>query len=440
MDERSRLSAGAALAIAVSLALVPASGSLSLAPDLPHPAPDAPAGFQTRVLATVPTPTAIAFGPGEEQPDLFAATLTGDVFHVDLLWTPAGPVAVGQQVVHEGLESPFGLAFADGELYASAVHEGQVEGREDGVIWQLDGEERTAVVDGLPTGRHQNDHLREGPDGRLHFGLGPADTPPDPDPPNVPPYSGSILSFDPAVVAGDPAVLHWFDADGDRVPEDEMAEHPVNEDFNGKVEVVAHGLETAFGLGFRPDGSLYTPMMGGDDPTTQDVLYRIEPGTDYGFPECHNVGPSGGTGDEVEVEPSPAFPDAHCSDVPSGMALLGWHVGSTGLDAPRSGPASFPPGFADDVYVSEVGPLPMQALEPGPLETGVTPNDTGHKVVRIVLDDDGEALRLDDFLSGLAAPIDVRFGPDGAMYVPDVGASTVLRVAPSTSGAPAPAG
>lgn len=424
--------------------LAPAGTSATASQEgVPHPVPDAADGFQVHVLSTLPAPTAIAFAPGEEPDRMFAASLEGTVYRLGLAWTPAGPVPTSLEVLHEGLSNPFGLAYVNGTLFASAVHEGQVEGREDAVVWEIDGEQRRAVVDGLPAGRHQTNHLREGPSGSLHVGLGPADTPPNQTITNVDPYSGSLLAFDPAEVTTEPAVLHWFDEDGERIPEEEMASHPRNEDFNEKLDVVAHGLETAFGLGFHHDGSLYIPMMGGDDPTSQDVLYRIEPGSDYGFPECINVGPSGGTGDDVRVEPSPAFPEADCSRVPAGTALLGWHVGSTGLGVPSQGSFAFPePFFSDAVYVSEVGPLATQALVPGVLETGFTANETGHKVTRVVVDDEGEALRLDDFLTGLALPIDVRFGPQGSMYVPDAGADVVWRIAPTpveTAGTSPPA-
>jgi plastocyanin len=184
-------------------------------------------------------------------------------------------------------------------------------------------------------------------------------------------------------------------------------------------------------------------MNGPDDPSAQDALFRIVPGTDYRFPFCYNEGPPGGTGSEVAVAPNPKFPNEDCTAVPPATALLGWHVCATGLDFPTAGPSAFPEPFQSAVYVGECTAFFAEDLVQRDVETlqGDDPtrvsHNTSHKVVRVSLDSNGNATEVHDFLTGLVLSTDVLFGPDGAMYVAD--AEGVLRVAPaSMSAGPTP--
>jgi glucose/arabinose dehydrogenase len=177
-------------------------------------------------------------------------------------------------------------------------------------------------------------------------------------------------------------------------------------------------------------------MNGADSPDSQDLVFKIAPGTDYGFPFCFNEGPPGGVGAQVHVVPNPRFNDAaRCAAVPPATALDGWHTCTTGIDIPRgplapaAGAFEFPAPYSNSAYVGECGPFYPDALAPHIVADPTTaPHDVGHKVRRIVLDDQGNAVEVRDFLNLLALPTDVRFGPDGAMYVADV--EGVLRVFP----------
>lgn len=407
-------------------------------PDLPPFAPEAALGFGVQPLAPVVVPTALAFGPGDaDGPDLYATTLQGRVQRVALLWGPAGPVATGVSTAAEGFSQPLGIAFVGSAMFVSDSHQGSESDRTDGRITRVEGAGKRVVVDGLPNGRHNTNHLRLGPDGRLYVANGNSnDNGLAGGPPDVFPYSGSILSVSPEEVSASPAILHWKDEQGQSIPAELIATHPRNADFNAKVEVLAHGFRNVFGVAFSPRGTAYTAMNGADEPASQDLLYAIAPGTDYGFPFCYNVGPPGGVGAQVSVEPNPLFGDpARCAGRSPATALLGWHVCATGLDAPRPGPWGFPAWAQRSVFVAECATFFPQSWLEHTLAQPTTHN-TAHKVVRVALGETGNAAEVQDFLTGLALATDVLFGPDGAMYVAD--AWGVLRVAPAAPTVPLP--
>lgn len=391
---------------------------VGVALDLPQPLPDS-VGFAVAPFTAVAAPTALAFGADA----LWATTITGDVVRVPVTTTPAGLVATGApETFASGFGQALGIAVGpDGEVYVSTTRGGPESGRTDGVVWRLDGDARKLVVDGLPNGRHNTNHLRFGPDDRLYVANGnPSDNGIDGGFPDLVPWGGAILSFDVDEIDASPAVVHWKSG-GVRIPDDQVADHEVNADFRAKVQVLGNGFRNVFGVAFADDGTAYTAMNGMDAPPSQDGVYRMAtPGTDFRFPECMDVGAPGAVGDGVTKVANPVFPDAACEAAPRATALLGWHVCATGLDV---APESFG-GFGGDLFVGECTPFFAD-----PANDGVSEHNTAHKVARVEIDDaTGEAVAVHEFLVGLPLPLDVLFGPDGAMYY--AGAEGILRVAP----------
>lgn len=440
--------------------LVAASlGPASQGDHLPPAVPEAALGFAIAPVVPLPAPTALAFGPPLASPspipgseptdtDLYATLLGGDVVRLDLQWTPAGPVVGDVTLVASGFSQPLGLVFGEPDaasppgavgapLFVADSHPGSESLRLDGRITRLDFtpdgdgllEHRTVVVDGLPNGRHNTNHLRIGPDGLLYAANGnPNDNGVDGGAEDVHPYSGAVLRFDPEAVTLSPTEMRWRDTDGQTIPPDEIAEHPVNAGFVASVESFAHGFRNNFGVAHH-NGHWYTAANGADEPNSQDTLYRITEGADHGFPFCFDIGPAGGTGDAISKTPSPVFPDADCADKPTATALLGWHTCATGLDFPTTGPWQFPSGMQDSVFVAECSMFFGHTWAPSVLADPATAShSTSHKVVRVPLDEEGHATEVQDFVSGLALPTDVLFGPDGSMFIADAG--MVYRVAP----------
>lgn len=422
-----------------------------------HP-PDVAKGFTIEpLISNVTFPSAINWGPGDgDGPDLYATMLPverpGKVVRYKLTWTAAGPVVDGRSTVASGFNKPLGIAFDGDVAYVSDSYHSEEAGRTLGVVHRIDdGGGRTAVVDKLPNGAHNTNHLRFGPDGQLYIANGnPNQNGQTGGPPDVFPYSGAILSVDASFVSEHPQVLEWTDEDGERIPANRIADHPVNADFAENVTVVAHGFRNSFGVAFGPDDRPWTAM---NAFTTPDAVYRIRRGTNYSFPFCVDSGRPGAVGDAIEKVPSPVYDGASCAGEPTADALLGHHVGSTGLDFPRDGPWAFPQrgsgNFRRSVYIGQSGPFdyfnwPFDVLA----DPARDQHNTGHKVARVVLDAGGEPKKVRDFVDGLALPTDVRFGPQGAMYIADMGAlvlpfglgvplpGTIYRVAP----APLPGG
>lgn len=409
--------------------------------EAPQPVPDVVDGFSilpvglgaafSTLKPDAPLLTALAFGPDD---DLYATTTFGDVLRFPLAWTAGGPISAPPVVRASGFTLALGMAFVGDALFVSDHHPGLENDRVDGRVTRLlpgqvaqtDG---LVVVEGLPNGLHNTNHLRLGPDGRLWIANGNAnDDGVNGGVPDVPPYSGALLSVDPAGVAASPAVLHWKDEAGQAIPLGLIAGHARNADFVAKVRVEARGLRNAFGVAFSPAGVAYTAVNGPDLVPAQDWLVRVAPGADYGFPRCIDEGEPGAVGDGIRVVPSLLFPASQCGAVPAATALLGWHTCPTGLDLPRGdGAAAFPQDFQGALYVAECGSINARNIAFAALQHPSTHN-VGHKVARVLLAPDGEAVEVRDFVTGLAEPTDALFGPDGALYVADV--LTVYRVAP----------
>jgi len=217
---------------AVALVAVPGASALR-----PAPALKVCCGFVAEVYATgLKRPTALAFGPDGL---LYATQETGEV------------VAVGRgsskpRVLARGFKTPLGLRWVRSTLYVAA--QGSVSRL---VVSARRVVSRRQIVTRLPFGRHQQDTIALGPDGRLYLGSGTTcDVCKEKDR-----RSGAILSFK---------------VDG------------------SALRIVATGLRNPFGLVFDGD-TLYVSDNGRDDlgaGEPAETIVRIRPGADYGWPSC----------------------------------------------------------------------------------------------------------------------------------------------------------
>lgn len=192
-----------------------------------------PVGYRATVYASGLThPTAMAFGPDRR---LYVSEDVGDI--VSVVRGSKRP-----RLFRRGLTVPLGVLWRGHTLYVS--ESGRVEAFRAGGG-------RRVVVRGLPFGRHQQDAIVAGPDGRLYLGSGSTcDACVEQDP-----RSAAILSFRP--------------------------------DGSG-LRVVARGLRNPYGLVFV-GRSLYVTVNGRDDlgdGEPADTVVRITPGASFGWPGC----------------------------------------------------------------------------------------------------------------------------------------------------------
>jgi glucose/arabinose dehydrogenase len=421
-----------------------------------------PAGFGVGTFAQTPgfLPTSLTFGPDGR---LYVAVIQGvaaaNGFQVlgagqIVAFEDLGGVGGPGQVVAEGFNQLLGITFGpDGILYASdnSENKGRIQAlkdaNEDGVY-----EERRVVLHNIPNGRHQTNGMVFGPDGMLYVANGNATDdgiecgPPDGEPcptPEVKPWTGAILRVDPAWDNVDLQAEVVVDAD-QAFAEDGMDDESV---------LISPGYRNIYDVDFWPGdpSMIYTPMNGSDFPASNEPLFRTDVNDtkvvgqdaqgnpilgpvidDAGFPSClygpHNntwpipegLGHPHPESFTPEDNPNSAVTDkfgtCRKNDVLRPiMFFREAHNGTSGMAFERGD--NFPERYDGDLFVAEWGSIWNT--------NGASP--TGHKVTQIEIDPaTGLVERKREFMTS-PLPIDVTFGPDGALYVADM-AGAIYRV------------
>ncbi len=420
-----------------------------------------PPGFAIETIATRLTfPTSIAF---DDRGDIYVTEsgyAYGEVFTVPRLLRLREEQA--PQIIASGDNGPWtGVVFHDGAFYVAEggqQHGGRIVkiGRDGTVI---------PLVEGLPSfGDHHTNGPAIGKDGFVYFAVGSA--------------------TNAAVVGEDNASFGWLE----RHPEfhdipcrdvtltgaNFETENPLTTDDDdhattgaytkfgektapgqvirgqvpctgavlrvplsgGRVELVAWGFRNPFGLAFAPSGALYVTDNGYDDRGSRavfgaaDVLWRVQPGAWYGWPDFSESRPifeDEVWGDHYRV-PGKDTPlrllAAHPGKPPAPSALFPVHASADGFDFSHS--AEF--GYVGQAFVAAFGdqsPTVGKTLEP-----------VGFKVLRVELETGvvhdfavnrskhaGPASKIRG--AGLERPVAVRFDPSGSsLYVVDFGILT----------------
>ena len=443
--------------VALLSAALLAGGQLALADDDPQltRALWPPKGFTWMAWSPVPAPTSLAWS---KQGLLYATSLDGSVYVVK---PELGGSGGDPKVFAGGLSQPLGIVVGDdGKVYVSDSQK-----RADGLTWGRvqvledtngDGkaDKRATVLGGLPNGRHNTNGLAFGPDGKLYVAngnrtddgieCGPPPTPTDcGNPGEDQPLSGSLVRVDP-------------DARNQEASAD---------------MVVATGMRNVYDVAFWPTGPTrsprprkprasgkpkhhpalaFLPTNGPDDPAADDLLYSTNVNDDVvddmGFPSClYNAHGNAGAGevgahhehgagltpkDNLNPDVIERFGKCPVDTVKRPIATFGGHVSADGLAFSHG--SKFPGSYGNDLFVAEWGN--MWGAEDG--------HAVGHKIVRVNMRDDGTIVRdhhglpwVSEFATG-AAPIDLAFGPDGAMYVADNGGG-IHRIAWTGTTSPA---
>ena len=351
-----------ALALIVLLTLAGCGGGSQAVPK-PAPEPETAAALPRATAITVPSafraeiyarglnhPTAMAFGPDGR---LYVTEDVGKVVRV-------GPGTRRPGVMLSGLPTPLGLAWIGHRLFVS--EQGRLD-RFTLASGRLGG--RHPLIRGLPYGRHQQDNVVVGPDGRLYFGSGSTcDACTESDR-----RSAAVLSIKP-------------DGTGFRI--------------------VARGLRNPYGLAFRPGTNrLFATVNGRDDlpnasaPEPAEMLVRVQQGAFYGWPACW---PSW-------LQKRMRGP---CTGVTRPVAYLETHSSADGI-AFATGTA-FPEKYRAGAFVALWGQYLSHAH--------------GRRVVFVAL----PSGRVTRFAGGFAHPLALAFDGKGALLVADWERGTIYRI------------
>ncbi|WP_145192515.1 sorbosone dehydrogenase family protein [Pseudomonas sp. URMO17WK12:I11] len=287
-------------------------------------------------------------------------------------------------VFAEGLNAPYGLAFADNKLYVA---------NQDALV-RFDYTEGQTKAGGPPTkltdlpaevNHHWTKALTISPDGRyLYVGIG----------------SNSNITERGMEVEIDRAMVWQIDA------------------VSGAHKPYATGLRNPTALAIQPDtGQLWTVVNERDElgpDLVPDYLTSVREGGFYGWPYSY-------WGQNVDERVKPQNPDKVAAAIKPDYSL-GSHVAALGVDFSI---AAMGERFANGVFVGEHG-------------SWNRPNPVGYKVIFVPFSGGKPSGEPVDFATGFRGedgktrgrPVGVTVDPRGALIIADDLANTIWRVTP----------
>lgn len=413
-----------------------------------------PAGYRVEVVATGLTfPTGVAFDTQGVPHVVEAGYSYGEVFTTPRLLRVQRDGTLTEVARGEKNGPWTGVVFARGAFFVAEG--GQLQGGR--ILRITPAGSIDVLVDKLPTtGDHHTNGPAIGPDGRVYFGVGVAtnsgvvgednfkfgwlkrfprfhDIPCEDvelagenfesanplEPGKAKVRTGAFVPFGTTTTAGQ-IVKGQVPCSGAV-----MSVAP----GGGKPELVAWGFRNPFGLAFSAGGELYVTDNAYDDRGsrplwgTPDVLWRVTPGTWYGWPDYaqgklvateRDFRPPGKDQPRSLLARPPGKP-------PRPVAILGVHASADGFDFSRS--SAF--GHVGQAFIAEFGDqAPTTGKVLYPVGAKVVRVDVGNGHVEDFAVNKGEmhgpASRIGG--AGLERPVAARFDPSGsALYIVDFG-------------------
>jgi len=368
-----------------------------------------PAGFEIRIFAQNlnTKPRMMAFGPdGHMYISLMSSGQVARVPDRD-----RNGVADSVEIVASNLNTPHGLEWRNGALYVAET--GSVQRLRDadnnGSL-----ETRTLITNNIPSGGgHSSRTIHFGPDSKMYVSAGSTGN----NEPESDPRRAAILRFNP---------------DGS-IP----ADNPfANDADTRKRPLWASGLRNSVDFLWTPAGQLWANHNGsdglGDTTPPEEIVIDVQRARSHGWPYCYtpaqgaNLTPN----QQAEVrDPRVALPTGFtCAQAVPALFTNAAHSAPLGMT--QGSLVNLPGGWADDLFVAYHGSW----------NTTNTANYRDCKVQRIVVEN-GRPMRSETFATGWrpantkcgdaatwGRPADVKFGPDGAMYISDDKGNRVYRV------------
>jgi len=244
----------------------------------------------------------------------------------------------------------------------------------------------SVLLTGIRTdnGNHNGGVLRIAPDGKLHVGVGDTGLGDNAGPPSsaTNPYAQDQNALEGKILR--------LNLDGTI---------PVDNPFVGQVgkreEIFAYGFRNPFRMGFDPvSGSLWVGDVG--DLTVEEIDI-VTSGDNYSWPHCEALLP---VGCAQPGDVAPVFSYLHSGGSSLGSSITGGAFAG----------ASFG-GLGNDYFFGDFIGGKIYHLEPNVARDGVIGSAT-------------------TFVSSANGPVDIVFGPDGALYYVAFFGAEVRRVAP----------